>query len=121
MPDFEDVKFEMIGRGGTKEDVPLIDQTNEALYEAALAAANPETDGKATVTIRVTLKRGDEGGILHYGSVSVKNPVRRTKALLAFVEDDGRVTTRTHKQLALDQQIDQMIDNVTPIKTKKAE
>jgi len=98
---FGSLKLEHIGQGGTADDVPLIEQAEHALYEAVLQCDDLSGDGRASVTISILLKRGEDGTIVISGKVVTKMPTKRVKGLSAFVTEAGEVLSASHKQQSL--------------------
>lgn len=105
---FEDVSFEMIGRGGGEEDHPLVMLVDEEIQRLSNMVLEYGREDKATVTITVTIKAESDNGVVLGGKVVSKEPARSSKALSALVTPDGRVMTAEHKQ-------EPLFSNVTPI------
>lgn len=102
--DYERVTLDMIGRGGTSDDIPLADQINEAIQAVAEAVSDLRRHGKGSVTIKISVERmGDEGdAVLFAGEVKATMPTRRTKALSALIDETGAAVAASHKQQPLD-------------------
>jgi hypothetical protein len=100
----EEVRFELIGRGGLAEDKSLLEVINEALQQAALVLVDPETlDGsKATITVKLVVKRLDgDGGVAVIPDVDIRWPKRRVRGLAGSVVG-GTLVTVQHRQGALE-------------------
>lgn len=102
MLNYENVKLEHLGRGGTKEDIPLVDEVEERLAHLAMLVIDERAEGDAVLTIKVKVKKaGDESVILAY-SIQAKDPPMRRKALSAIVAPStGELFAAHHKQEAL--------------------
>jgi len=105
---FEDVSFEMIGRGGTEGDRPLVALVSEAMQHLAVLVQEEDRADKATLTVTVTVAKSGEGAVTIAGGLKTAEPKQFIKALSAQVAEDGRVLAAQHKQLPL--------AGVTPIK-----
>lgn len=95
---FEDVKLDHIGRGGVDDDVPLVELAEAELREVCQLVAHPLHDDKGSVTIKVDVRKLEDGGLLIAGKVSSRLPSRDIKALSAQVDPDGNVQCVQHKQ-----------------------
>jgi hypothetical protein len=108
---FEEVRLENIGRGGTNDDTPLVEMVDHMLQRAAAAVVSDEVKAgsTATITIKLVVKAQEGAGVAVLPDVDIKWPKPRLLGITGFVSD-GRLLTAEHKQTALDLGAPKVID-----------
>lgn len=99
---YEPVKLEHLGRGGTAEDVALVDEVEQKLAHLSMLVIDDKADGEGSLTIKIRVKKMGEESVLLAYSIAAKEPPMRRKALSAIVAPStGELFSAQHKQEAL--------------------
>jgi hypothetical protein len=100
MHQYEDLSLNLIGAGGTEDDVLLIAYVDEILREVAIAVASPMNEAKkaGSVTVKLTIKPLENGSVVIASDVKATAPHRHIKSLMADVTKDGEVLAQDHRQ-----------------------
>lgn len=78
----------------------ILEEANEAVFEAAKALQNEDVSDVAKVTITVALKRrGDGGAVEVTANVKKSLPQPRGRMVLAVVNHQGNVVTQSAQQV----------------------
>ena len=99
---FEHVKLEHVGAGGSAEDVPLVEEIETALSDLATRVTDVRSIGPGTITITIKVTKADECSVLISGDVKVRLPRMRRKELSAILDEHGDLLTAQHRQTALE-------------------
>ena len=98
MTEWDPLRLEHIGRDAD-DATSLLDEANARIAEAARHVSDLKNGERATVTVKIDVRRtGADGAVLVQGAVVVRLPARERLGVTGLLAN-GELVTQAHRQL----------------------